>query len=165
MEESPLPSFLWLRGNDSLLAVLGGRCDPCSPSHGLVASSWSDKQHFHLVVAPVQPSLGHGEKKRMSGFKPMHMALESGRPFGRAHTMFTLLQLLALDSLQGWKRGELNHELTFWGHSKFLFWQTAPTSWSRADHTCTGSADRAGSLPFPDVAPSSSSQPLASAGL
>lgn len=82
MEESRLPSFLWLRGNDSLLAVLGGWCDPCSPSHGLVASSWSDKQHFHLVVAPVQPSLGHGEKKRMSGFKPMHMALESGRHLG-----------------------------------------------------------------------------------
>lgn len=65
---------------------------PVVQAMGLVASSWSDKQHFHLVVAPVQPSLGNGEKKRMSGFKTMHMALESGRPFGRAHTMFTLHQ-------------------------------------------------------------------------
>lgn len=100
---------------------------------GLVKSSWSDKQHFHSVVALTQQSLAHREKKRMSGFKTMHMASHSGRPFERVYTMSVhqraFLQLMALENLQRWKRGKLSHELIFWSHSKFLFWQTAPTSW------------------------------------
>lgn len=68
--------------------VPGSQCDPCGPSCGtIVASSQSDKPHFHLLVAPRQPSLAHREKKRVSGFKTMCMAFHSESPFERAYTM------------------------------------------------------------------------------
>lgn len=135
MGESTHVSFLWLRHNDtqSLLVVAGSQCDPCGPSRGTtVASSRSDKQHFHLLVAPRQPTLVHREKKSVSGFKTMHKAFHSERLFERAYTMSlhwkAFLWLLALEKLQIWNRAELSCEPIYWGCSKFLFCQTAPTS-------------------------------------
>jgi len=114
----------------TLLLVPGSPCGPCRGI--IVASSWSDKQHFHLLVAPRQPSLAHREKKSVSGFKTTSMAFHSERPFERAYTMSlhprAFLWLLALEELQIWKRVELSHGLNCWGHSKFLFCQTAPAS-------------------------------------
>lgn len=63
MGESTNVSFLWLKHNDTRTLRDWSQCDPCGPSRGtIVASSWWDKQHFHLLVAPRQPSLAHKEK-------------------------------------------------------------------------------------------------------
>lgn len=105
---------------------------PVVQAIGLVASSWSDKQHFHLPPGGTCPAIISSQGKgRISEFQTTHMTLQSGRPFERAYTMSlhqrAVLQL-ALENLQSRKRGELRQELIFWSHSKFLFWPTAPTS-------------------------------------
>lgn len=102
---------------------------PVVQAMDLVASSSST----YLLVAPVQTSLVHREKEVWIQSHAHDIAVWKTIWESLHHVTASVgwvsgwFQLLALESLQSWKRGKLSHELIFWSHSKLLFWLTAPT--------------------------------------
>lgn len=64
----------------------------------------------------------------------MHVAFHSKRQFESAYTTSlhwrAFLRLLAFEKLQIGKKEKLSHGLIYWGCSKFLLCQAAPTSWA-----------------------------------